>query len=702
VSGTGQPPGFVLVDLAPAEFTLLGELPGRRCVSAAEMEAVLAEAAGSVAVVVIGSLAGSAVALVQRVHRLVPGAGVAVLTADPDAVRRQVAFAPGVPLDLLIAGADDGDLSHRLQRLGEASVERHEHAAILAAVARSAAVTTGSAPIGQTAVGALLEHAPIGVVVVSPAGDLLGWNRRAERLLALRPAMSGQPVETVVPGALSLVGPAAASGDPGTMPDATNSQIHTTIAGRTEVEISAVSSQTDQGRPVVLLLVVDVTARREAERDRDRLAAHVQSLERISESLMEALDVSESLSGLADALVPALADWVSIQVREHRDQLYEIAMRHRDPGLAAVTLEAERLKARQGCCTEPSRRAAGGERVLLPIVDADALGDHVPDAELRALVQRLGMGSALAVPIPGRTGVLGSLLLVKGPDGGRFGPADVPLAAEIGRRAGIALENARLYAGQRHVATELQQSLLTAPPVIPFADIAVRYVAAAQEAQVGGDWYDAFRQQGGDLTVVIGDVVGHDTRAAAAMGQLRALLRGISFTAAEGPAEVLARVDEAIEGLELATAATAVLAQLSPQDGDGSRSSSDPGLLVRWSNAGHPPPVLVDPGGRARLLSPSSGRADILLGVDAARPRATERATLPVGATLFLYTDGLVERRGQPLDEGTDALLALIEAHGQDDLERLCDEVLRGMVPQAGEDDVAIVAVRSLGRRGPA
>jgi serine phosphatase RsbU (regulator of sigma subunit) len=430
----------------------------------------------------------------------------------------------------------------------------------------------------------------------------------------------------------------------------------------------------------------------EAERERDRFAGHVQLLGRVSESLTESLDLSESLSRLADALVPALADWVSIQVREEHDQLYGIAMKHRDLRLAAVTREAERVKRRRNCFTEPSRRAAGGHSVLLPLVDADGLVEQVPDAELRSLVQQLGMRSVLAVPIPGRIGVLGSLLLANAPGSGGFGETDLALATEIGRRAGIALDNARLYAGQRHLATELQQSLLTPPPAVSFAEIAVRYVAAAQEAQVGGDWYDAFCQRNGDLTIVIGDVVGHDTRAAAAMGQLRALVRGISFTTAEKPSQVLTSVDEAIEGLKLATIATAVLAQLTPP---GSHDSTDR-LRVRWSNAGHPSPVLLDRKGHARVLGPSTGKADLLLGVDASRRRRTQQTTLPAGSTLLLYTDGLVERRGETLDDGLRRLLSTIEHHAHEDLDGLCDAIVSKMMPDANEDDVAIVAVRPL------
>ena len=679
----------VVVDVSSADAALLQELGPVDLVTETELDSVLA-AGGPVDLVVIGSLARSPLALIQRAHRSVPDAGVAVVTDDAAAVRRQASFAPDVPLDLLVGAADDGDLPHRLRSLRRASVGRRRHADVLAAVARHPSALGTAAPLRQTAVGPLLEHAPMAVLVANPRGGLLGWNRRAEALLNLGPLMRGHSVEAVIPGAWSLMAQVAASTVPAAGTDPASPPLQARVAGRVDIEVSAVASQTDQGTPVVLLLAVDVTASREAERERDQVAGSVALLGRISELLMESLDLSESLSRLARAVVPALADWTSLQVREEHAQLYDIAMHHRDPRLGEVTGQAEQLKRRRAVFTEPSRRAAAGERLLLPQVDADDLVELVPDPDLRSLVERLGMSSALAVPIPGRVGVLGSMLLANAGEERRFSERDMALAVEIGRRAGIALENARLFAGQRHLATELQQSLLTAPPDVPFADIAVRYVAAGQEAQVGGDWYDAFRLRGGDLVIVIGDVVGHDTRAAAAMGQLRALLRGIGYTTADDPDRVLTQVDEAMDGLELSTIASAVLAQLTPAD------DADPARhpQLRWSNAGHPPPVLLDPDGEVRVLTSSSGKADLLLGIDATSARHTEETGIPPGSTLLLYTDGLIERRGQTLDDGLQQLLSTVAEHAGEDLAGLCDGIVERLVPGAGEDDVAIVAVR--------
>lgn len=690
MTGPGRRGRCVLVEVSTAEEVPLEALVGRERAAPSELPVRLAEANGPVDLVVIGSRAASVVTLVQEAHQLCPDASVAVLTDDPDAVRRQVAFAPDVPLDLLVVTVDDEALPAQLEQLRAAAVRRRRHAAVLAAVARSASGAAGTSPTGVTAVGALLEHAPLAVFVTDAAGDLLGWNRRAERLFDLRTTTSGRPVDDVIPGAGALVQAASPPLREAAEAHAADPSLQLRLSGRVDVELSAVRSQTDQGRPVVLLLAVDVTAQRRAEADRDRLVAQLELLGRVSESLMVSLDPVETRSRLADVLVPSIADWTSIHVSDDREQPSGVLVRHRGPALGAVAGQVEALTSRHGLITEPSRRAAMGNVVLLPQLDADGLVGQVTDAGLRSLVQELGMDSVIAVPVPGRTGVLGSLLLANGPGGVRFGEADLALAVEIGRRAGIALDNAQLYSRQRHLATELQQSLLTDPPSVGFADIAVRYVAAAEQAQVGGDWYDAFRQRNGNLMLVIGDVVGHDTRAAVAMGQLRGLVRGICFTAAEALSRLVTAVDEAIEGLELDTMATAVLAQLFPSAGPG-----DPaGVRMRWSNAGHPPPVLLDASGRARALPPVSGKPDLLLGVDATTRRTTGEMTVPTGSTLLFYTDGLIERRGQDLDEGLHRLLAAVEQHASADLDTLCDAVLDAMVPQAGEDDVAMVAVR--------
>ncbi len=173
--------------------------------------------------------------------------------------------------------------------------------------------------------------------------------------------------------------------------------------------------------------------------------------------------------------------------------------------------------------------------------------------------------------------------------------------------------------------------------------------------------------------LVVGDVIGHDSQAAAAMGQVRGLVRGIAHATGAGPAQLLRAVDEAVEGLELATSATAVVARLDAAPAP----QQDPQPVARrlvWSNAGHPPPLLRNPDGSVDVLEATD--TDLLLGVDTTTARREQAALLAPGSTLLLCTDGLVERRGTSLDEGLDRLRAALAEVGGAPLEAVCDALL--------------------------
>jgi serine phosphatase RsbU (regulator of sigma subunit) len=213
-------------------------------------------------------------------------------------------------------------------------------------------------------------------------------------------------------------------------------------------------------------------------------------------------------------------------------------------------------------------------------------------------------------------------------------------------------------------------------------------VPASAGAEIGGDWYDAFLQPDGATVLAIGDVVGHDTRAAAAMGQVRGLLRGISYASGDSPAGVLAELDRAIQGLALDTMATCVVARLEHPEDEPTAGRT----ALRWANAGHPPPLVLGADGTVTLLS--DGDADLLLGVDPESSRADHVAVLEPGATVLLYTDGLVERRDRDIDSGTAELVAALRACAGLPLAELCDGVLRRLILPDAEDDVALLAVR--------
>lgn len=260
------------------------------------------------------------------------------------------------------------------------------------------------------------------------------------------------------------------------------------------------------------------------------------------------------------------------------------------------------------------------------------------------------------------------------------------LAAE--RQAAELEALAARAAADRTLSDRLQQSLLTPPPEPDHLQIAVRYRPAAHEAQVGGDWYDAFLQPDGATMLVIGDVVGHDSSAAAAMGQIRGLLRALAYAEEDGPAATLTRVEHAARGLAVSTLATAVLARVERHPDvpvSGRR-------LLRWSNAGHLPPVLLAPDGSVTMLTSTP---ELMLGIDPHAPRSDQSVELPDGHTLLLVTDGLVERRDADLDEGVERLREALRDLGSTPLEELLDTVLTRLVPEPGADDVAIVAVRA-------
>jgi serine phosphatase RsbU (regulator of sigma subunit) len=282
------------------------------------------------------------------------------------------------------------------------------------------------------------------------------------------------------------------------------------------------------------------------------------------------------------------------------------------------------------------------------------------------------------------------MTVYRGPDREAMDTLDRATLREVADRAALALDSAALHEQQRRMAEELQRSLLTDPPQPDHAQIAVRYVPAVQAAQVGGDWYDAFLQPGGVTVLAIGDVVGHDTVAAAAMGQLRSLLRGIAYSGGQGPAAVLADLDRAMEGLAVHTLATAAVARLEAEQVDRERGET----RLRWSSAGHPPLLVLHADGRVQALAREP--ADLMLGVDALARRREEVVVLDRGSTVLMYTDGLVEGPDLPLDDGLARLSALLVELGGLPLEELCDELLSRMRPQGSEDDVALVAVRLL------
>ena len=201
---------------------------------------------------------------------------------------------------------------------------------------------------------------------------------------------------------------------------------------------------------------------------------------------------------------------------------------------------------------------------------------------------------AVMAPVVSRVGIEGALTLSRRQGARPYTDDDVRLADEVGRRVGVAVENARLYARERDFALTLQRSLLPHLPELPGLALAARYVPSSLAGQVGGDWYDVLALPDGSVGIAVGDVVGHDLTAAAGMAELRAVLRSYAWDD-DSPGRVLDRVCRLVRGLDDDRFATALYARLAPPSPDGSRE------LV-YASAGHPPPVLLLPGGGTELL----------------------------------------------------------------------------------------------------
>jgi phosphoserine phosphatase RsbU/P len=237
------------------------------------------------------------------------------------------------------------------------------------------------------------------------------------------------------------------------------------------------------------------------------------------------------------------------------------------------------------------------------------------------------------------------------------------------------------------VAEVLQRHLLGPAPHVDHLETAVRYLPAARHAEVGGDWYDAFGLPDGTTMLVIGDVAGHDAPAAAVMAQTRGMLRAVAQSFVGSPATVLATLDRAFTNLGMHTLVTVAVATVDLRPVAARASGPVP---LRWSNAGHPPPVLICADGTIKLLERTPDR---LLGVTPDAERADHEISFGPGDTLLLYTDGLVERRTVPLDEGTAWLVRELSAIGRAPLDRLCDDLVTQMGSEL-DDDVAFLAVR--------
>ncbi|MCW2740481.1 MAG: putative sensor protein [Blastococcus sp.] len=439
-----------------------------------------------------------------------------------------------------------------------------------------------------------------------------------------------------------------------------------------------------------------VTAREQAAADAAAAAAeaelagrHLMLLGDINLAMTSTFDTDEAVQRFAELVVPLLADWCIVTVFDPDGTRRDVGRAHRDPALVPDMHRYADLRVASNNAAAPVPRMLRDPRpVVFPELTEEIVRSMVADGEAREALAPLRPAAAAGFPLLSRGELIGGFTLINGPERGAHTDVELRTAEIASRRAALALDNARLAAAQQQVAERLQRSLLS-PPVQPdHLELAVRYRPATQGVSIGGDWYDAFLQPDGDTVLVIGDVMGHDIEAAAAMGQVKTLVRGIAFDRLEEPAGVLRRVDHALVGLNVPTLATALVCRVE-QDAE----EQAIGLRrLRWSTAGHPDPMLLFTDGSVVDLSAPVGPP---LGIGWLGPRSDGVAAMPEGSTLVLFTDGLFERRGVPLDEGRDRVRDVLTRSADLPLEALCDRLLDELVERGAEDDVAVLAVRA-------
>ncbi|MBR7838376.1 SpoIIE family protein phosphatase [Actinospica durhamensis] len=412
-------------------------------------------------------------------------------------------------------------------------------------------------------------------------------------------------------------------------------------------------------------------------------------LSRAGRLLGTSLDTGRTLAAIAELVVPSFADQCVVDLLEDTGVLRR-----------AVTVRMDRERSRRASLPGPADRRVvypaehpcaialrTGAPVLAEFDQAEQPGapGAEPGASRAAHSLMTDAAMVIAVPLLGPRGIKG--VLAVGADGvtRKFSSADVELVEEVAARAGFALENASLYESMRSLALALQHSLLPSHlPTIDGVEVQVGY-SAGDESDVGGDLYDVMELSAGRVGIVIGDVQGRGAHAAAVMGQLRAALRAYAVLDEE-PAEVLAHLDNLVQGLNEALLVTCVYAVFDPFTRE-----------CVLANAGHPPPLLAG----AHGCHPMEVPPDVPLGVGGVT--FTDHAfTVAPGDTIFLYTDGVVEQRDRSVDEGVRDLCAALEevldgigAGGTDATPAaLCRAALRSATGPA-DDDRAVLAMRT-------
>ncbi|WP_395363135.1 SpoIIE family protein phosphatase [Streptomyces sp. YH02] len=437
----------------------------------------------------------------------------------------------------------------------------------------------------------------------------------------------------------------------------------------------------------------DTVARREGEKLRFVGAA--------TRRIARGIDLDEIVLGLCRATVPTFSDEILVYLRDplpvgdERPVAPFVLRLRRTDRLRLSDLEGEELvlvpdpdptPAAELCEVRSGGALAEVLRGVRPV-----FGDSA--AARTALTELLGPDHplpgglrAVLAPLRGRRRVIGAAVFLRRPERAGFEPNDLLVAAQLATHTALGIDKAVLYGREAYIADELQRTML--PDSLPQptgVKLASRYLPAAETARVGGDWYDAIPLPGSRVALVVGDVMGHSMTSAAIMGQLRTTaqtLAGLDLP----PQEVLHHLDEQAQRLGENRMATCMYAVYDPVS-----------HRITVANAGHPPPILLHLGGRAEVLRVPPGAPIGVGGVDF---EAVE-LDAPAGATLLLYTDGLVESRLRDVWTGIEQLRERLAATAQltgpdhsPPLEALCDDVLDMLGPGDRDDDIALLAAR--------
>ncbi len=429
----------------------------------------------------------------------------------------------------------------------------------------------------------------------------------------------------------------------------------------------------------------DETERRAQEAEqRDELQQlqasheHQAFLLQAAEIVSQADGYAQTLERLAAVAVPTLADICLVDALTWDGRIVRMAAKHANAELQPLVDELGSKYAPDPSGAHPSVEVMHTGRVRWSATMSDEfLRQTSRDDDHFALLKRLGFTSYMAVPLVADNRILGSITLVSAGSGRRFGPEDLALVDDFTSHVAQVVAVAHRNDVARHAAQTLQASLLPDRlPEVPGLAIAVRYLPATLDNDVGGDFYDVITGSSGVVTLVIGDVAGHDMEAAAVMGKVRTAVR-ILANQATGPRHFMEMLCHGWEQLELERIATLVIATVDARNGE-----------LRVVSAGHPPPLLVG-AERTRFL-------DVKPTTPLGAPRSPIhewRGTLAEGDALLFYTDGLVEDRHRSFEDGASQLITA--ATGRLEPDELCELVLAAMVFDAShhDDDIALVAL---------